>query len=117
MSQILSLTILGCTRILHLKNILFILASCFWQKLPLVLLSFAGKISKLLTRVCQKLDVFVPEVYWRPLHVDGGDFQGDGFDLRQEVEVHEVLLTKDARPLPPAVDGGGFDDQLDLRNP
>ena len=61
--------------------------------------------------------MFVPEVYWRPLHVDGGDFQGDGFDLRQEVEVHEVLLTKDARPLPPAVDGGGFDDQLDLRNP
>ena len=34
----------------------------------------------------------------------------------EEVEVHEVLLAEDARTLPPPVNGGRLDDQLDLRH-
>ena len=32
------------------------------------------------------------EVSRRPLHVDCGDLQGDGLELRQQVQIHEVFL-------------------------
>merc|ERR550539_1564585 len=51
------------------------------------------------------------EVSRWPLHVNCGDLQ-----LSEEVEVHEVLLAEDARTLPPPVNGGRLDDQLNLRH-
>ena len=57
-----------------------------------------------------------PKVYWRPLHVYCCDFEWDGFDFCQEVEVHEVFLAENASSLPPPVDGWSLDDELDLRN-
>ncbi len=59
---------------------------------------------------------FLPEVWWRFEHVDGRDLQGDGLQFRQEVEVHEVLVTKEASALSTSVDCRSFDDQLDLWN-
>ena len=56
----------------------------------------------------------LPEVRRGPLHVHCGNLEADGLELGQEVEVHEVLLAEDAGSLPPAVDGRGLDDQLDL---
>ncbi len=38
------------------------------------------------------------------------------FEFSQKVKLHEIFLTKDAGALPSAVDGGGFDDQLQFRN-
>lgn len=58
----------------------------------------------------------LPEVSWRPLHVDSGDLERDGLQLSQQVQVHEVLLAKDASTLSLAIDEGGLDDQLDLRH-
>ena len=55
-----------------------------------------------------------PEIGRRPLHVHRCDLERDGLELRQEVEVHEVLLAEDAGALAPAVDGRRLDDQLDL---
>ena len=54
------------------------------------------------------------EVVRRPLHVHRRDLEADGLELGEQVQVHKVLLAKDARALSPAVDSRGLDDELDL---
>lgn len=54
------------------------------------------------------------EVGGRLQHVDRRDLEGDGLELCQQVQIHEVLVTKEAGPFATAVDGRRLDDQLDL---
>ena len=65
-------------------------------------------------------------------HVNSCDLQSNGLQLGQKVKIHKVFLqktmfsqhpflhcyylTKQARPLPPAVHSGGLDDELNLRD-
>lgn len=57
----------------------------------------------------------IPEVRGRLEHINGGNFQADRFELCEQVEVHEVFMAEEAGTLPPSVNGGRLDDQLDLR--
>jgi len=57
-----------------------------------------------------------PEIRRGLEHVHRGDLQGDRLQLRQQVQVHEILLAEEASTLPPAVYSGGPDNQLYLGN-
>lgn len=50
----------------------------------------------------------VPEICRWLEHVHCGDLEGDGLELSQEVQVHEVLLAEQTGTFPPPIDGGGL---------
>jgi len=57
-----------------------------------------------------------PEICWWSLHVYSRYFQRDRLQLCQKIQVHEILLTKDAGSLSPTIYTGGLDYEFDLWN-
>lgn len=54
------------------------------------------------------------EIGWWLLHIHGGHLQRNRLQLRQKIQVHKILLTKEAGALSTAIDRRCLDDQLDL---
>lgn len=84
------------------------------------LLQFITKIitgSRKVSALCL-LTSFYPtiNVYVYYLHINGGDFEGDGFKFGEEVQVHEVLLTEQTRPLAAPINGRSLQNKQIIRN-